>query len=78
MPIFEYICKDCEHEFEAIVIGGKKAECPKCHSRKLAPQLSVFAVAAKGDSGGSAETAGACGACGDPRGPGACSMPDLD
>jgi putative FmdB family regulatory protein len=78
MPIFEYVCQECEHEFEAIVIGSKKAECPKCQSRKLAPQLSVFAVAAKGPSGGSAEASGACGACGDPRGPGACSMPDLD
>ena len=78
MPIFEYICKECKHQFEAIVIGDKKPECPQCHSRKLAPQLSVFAVAAKGSSGGAPEAPGPCGTCGDPRGPGACSMPDLD
>ena len=77
MPIFEYICKDCNHEFEALVYGNQRAECPKCHSKKLTPQLSVFAVAAKGSSA-SADTDGACGSCGDPRGPGACSLPDLD
>ena len=50
MPIFEYICKECEHEFEALVFGQQKAECPKCKSKKLEPQLSVFAVSAKGGS----------------------------
>jgi len=78
MPIFEYACKECDHEFEALVYGNQKAECPKCHSQKLAPRLSVFAVAAKGSSKASPSAAGACGTCGDPRGAGACSMPDLD
>jgi len=79
MPIFEYICRECGHEFEAIVYGGQKAECPKCHSRKLAPQLSVFAVAGKSASSEPlSAAAGPCGSCGDPRGEGACSMPDFD
>ena len=78
MPIFEYICKQCDHEFEALVYGKEKAQCPKCHSRQLAPQLSVFAVSAKGASSKTALPAGACGSCGDPRGPGSCSLPDLD
>lgn len=77
MPIFEYICKECDHEFEALVFGKDKAECPKCHSKKLAPQLSVFATASKGAASAS-PSGGACGSCGDPRGPGACSMRDLD
>jgi len=77
MPIFEYICKECEHGFEALVFGDQKAECPKCHSKKLAPQLSVFAVAAKGSSSAS-PSVGPCGSCGDPRGPGSCSLPDLN
>jgi len=77
MPIFEYVCQDCSHAFEALVYGNQKAECPKCHGKKLTPQLSVFAVAAKGSSS-SANTGEACGSCGDSRGPGACSLPDLD
>ena len=79
MPIFEYVCKECQHEFEALVFGKQKAECPKCQSKKLEPQLSVFAVAAK--SGAATQPsmpAGPCGSCGDARGPGACSLKDLD
>ncbi|HXZ33040.1 MAG TPA: zinc ribbon domain-containing protein [Terriglobales bacterium] len=79
MPIFEYLCKDCDHQFEALIFGSDKAECPKCHGQKLVPQLSVFAVAGKSSSTTSASPAsGPCGTCGDPRGAGACSMPDLD
>ena len=81
MPIFEYICKECEHEFEALVFGKQKAECPKCQSKKLEPQISVFAVSAK--SGAASQSSmpsasGRCGSCGDARGPGACSLQDLD
>jgi putative FmdB family regulatory protein len=77
MPIFEYICQDCQHEFETLVFGRDKAKCPKCQSNKLNPQLSVFAVSAKGSVATSTST-GACGSCGDARGPGACSLRDLD
>src|SRR5206468_3487971 len=77
MPIFEYVCNQCHHGFEMLVFGRDKASCPKCKSKDLAPQLSVFAVAAKG---GTASPSGpsACGSCGDPRGPGSCSLPDMD
>ncbi|HKI27297.1 MAG TPA: FmdB family zinc ribbon protein [Candidatus Sulfotelmatobacter sp.] len=78
MPIFEYICKECRHPFEALVYGKEKAACPKCHATKLEPQLSVFAVSAKSSSAAPAASAGPCGSCGDPRGPGACSLGDMD
>jgi len=77
MPIFEYICQECHHQFEALVYGKEKAECPKCHTKKLETQLSTFAVSAKGSSQSSAPM-GACGSCGDPRGPGACSRGDMN
>ena len=50
MPIFEYICQECNHEFEALVFGRDKAKCPKCESKKLSPQLSVFATSVKGSA----------------------------
>jgi putative FmdB family regulatory protein len=82
MPIFEYICQECQHEFESLVFGRDKAMCPKCQSQKLSPQLSVFAMSSKGmsakSSGSAPAPAGACGSCGDPRGPSACSLGDLD
>jgi putative FmdB family regulatory protein len=79
MPIFEYVCKECDHEFEALIFGKQKAECPKCQSKKLEPQLSVFAVSAKSGAGAQPSMpAGPCGSCGDPRGPGSCSMKDFN
>jgi putative FmdB family regulatory protein len=73
MPIFEYVCQQCKHHFEAIVLGGQKAACPKCASKRLSQQLSSFAVRGeKSQEAGS--PSGACRTCGDPRGPGACSM----
>ena len=75
MPIYEYACKECQHEFEALVYGSNEAECPKCASKKLAPKLSVFAVSAPASARKAApRAAGGCGSCGDPRGPGACSI----
>lgn len=77
MPIFEYVCKECNKQFEALVYGSKKAECPSCHSSKLEQKLSVFAVGARGANASPMPSAGPCGSCGDPRGPGACST-DFD
>jgi putative FmdB family regulatory protein len=79
MPIFEYVCKECQHQFEALVYGQQKAACPKCDSKKLEAKLSVFAVSAKGGSPTSSSmpagpmSAGPCGSCGSPDGPGSCA-----
>jgi putative FmdB family regulatory protein len=77
MPIFEYVCKECQHQFEALVYGQQKAACPKCESKKLEPQLSVFAVSAKSGPSSSTSTGpmptGPCGSCGSPDGPGSCA-----
>ena len=79
MPIFEYVCRECEHHFEAIVMGSKAAKCPKCESKKLEQQLSRFAV--QGKSSGDSfvpDAQGACGTCGNPDGPGSCGLDDMD
>lgn len=74
MPIFEYICKECDHKFEKLVQGTTVVECPSCRGAKLEKQLSVFAAATKGSSAQDSFPSGPCGTCGDPRGPGACSI----
>jgi putative FmdB family regulatory protein len=73
MPIFEYVCCECNHRFELLIQGSAQAACPKCRTTSLEKQFSAFGVGAMETwrtSGGG----GACGSCGDPRGPGACSM----
>ena len=77
MPIFEYRCRECKHKFEAIVLGSQTPKCPKCESKKLEQQLSRFA-AGKSSSVAAESGGGACGSCGDPRGPGACSLDDMN
>ena len=73
MPIFEYICLECNHRFETLVQSAAMPACPSCNATALDKQFSPFGVAETGDlpsSGGP----GACGTCGDPRGPGSCAM----
>ncbi len=43
MPIFEYKCKKCKHQFEALVRSGEeKPSCPKCASKNLEKLISGF------------------------------------
>ncbi len=44
MPIYEYICGDCNHPFEALVRSDEQPECPECGSGRLNKQLSVSAA----------------------------------
>ena len=41
MPIYEYRCEACEHEFETLVLGKADPECPSCQSRDLERLLSL-------------------------------------
>jgi putative FmdB family regulatory protein len=74
MPLFEYICRDCDTRFEALVTPSRPAACPNCQGDDLAKQHSVFAVASKSAASTMTAAPGACGTCGDPRGPGSCSL----
>jgi putative FmdB family regulatory protein len=44
MPLFDFVCKSCQHEFETLVRPGSTPECPSCHGRDLERQVSTFAV----------------------------------
>lgn len=71
MPIFEYACEECGHEFELLVRSDTRLECPMCQSTQLEKQLSVFATADTAPEAAPV-AAGPCGQCGNPAGPGAC------
>lgn len=76
MPIFEYRCQRCDKEFEALVLGKERPQCPSCNGSKLEKLLSSFAAMTGGSRSSSRDVGmtGPCGSCGDPRGPGSCSM----
>ena len=44
MPIYEYQCSDCAHEFETLVLKGSEPACPNCGSAKLERQVSTPAI----------------------------------
>jgi putative FmdB family regulatory protein len=70
MPIYEYVCDECETRFERIVINRQQEiACPKCASKKASIQLSVFATSSGFANGSSAKTStsysgGGGGCCG--------------
>lgn len=74
MPLYEYRCQDCDHDFELLVRESTTFECPACHGTSLEKQLSVFAVASDTRASAPKVAAGGCGSCGHPGGPGACQM----
>ena len=71
MPIYEYICDECETEFERIVLNKtQEIACPKCAGKKNTIQLSVFsapngngssATPSASSSGGGSCCGGGCG-----------------
>jgi putative FmdB family regulatory protein len=45
MPIFDYQCRQCGHQFEQLVRHGSKPEpCPACHATDLEQLLSLPAI----------------------------------
>jgi putative FmdB family regulatory protein len=75
MPIYEYVCKSCNKEFEAIRPMSQKdapLECEKCGSKKVKRKLAMFyphseGKAIAGTSGGcscDSCSGGSCNSCG--------------
>jgi len=44
VPLYEYICRDCNHPFEELVFGNESVRCPECSSARIERQLSVPAA----------------------------------
>ena len=44
MPIYEYVCRGCAHQFEALVRASTLPVCPQCQGEDLERLLSLPAV----------------------------------
>jgi putative FmdB family regulatory protein len=58
MPLFEYDCRKCGHQFETLVIGSRTPACPKCKSEDLVKRVSQVGFAGGGAMG---RPSGGCG-----------------
>lgn len=66
MPIYEYRCTQCGHEFQKLVYGQTTVACPSCRSPQVRRTLSVFGI--RGGAQPVATEGGGGGCCG----PGGC------
>jgi len=71
MPIYEYHCTECDHEFEKLVFRtSEEIVCPKCDSRKVSRMMSAcaFSVGGKFTSTASSScsscSSSSCSSCG--------------
>jgi putative FmdB family regulatory protein len=67
VPIYEYVCMECESHFEELVRGEQRVACPDCAATNVSRQFSSFAVhgvkKAVTPGGGGGCCGGSCG-CG--------------
>ncbi len=55
MPIFEFICNKCGHDFEELVMSkSEKIQCPECKSKKVKKQMSTVSFKSSGNYSSSA------------------------
>ena len=50
MPIYEYSCDECREEFEFLVRGDERPNCPVCGGHQLVKEFSVSAAHSAGSS----------------------------
>lgn len=44
MPLFEFRCRECDHEYELLVRNGEPVACPECRSASAEKLLSATAA----------------------------------
>jgi putative FmdB family regulatory protein len=47
MPIYDFFCTECEHQFELLVRGPDMPACPECGAAKVKKLVSLPAAQGK-------------------------------
>jgi putative FmdB family regulatory protein len=47
MPLYDYLCRKCDHTFEFLLLSSERPVCPKCGSGRLQKLMSPPAAAGK-------------------------------
>lgn len=64
MPLYEFVCRDCECEQELLVRGEETPVCETCGGEQLTKLLSAPVAHSAGTSGGSSAQSFPTGGCG--------------
>jgi putative FmdB family regulatory protein len=63
MPIYEYHCKNCDQDFEYLVFGSEKPDCPSCKSKKVSKLMSRCGFISKGSGGETVSSSAGASSC---------------
>jgi putative FmdB family regulatory protein len=63
MPLRDFVCRDCGHAFEALVMGKDQPVCPQCNSKALDRQISTFVGRTGGKDASGSSGGGKCSGC---------------
>jgi putative FmdB family regulatory protein len=64
MPIYEYQCDQCGHEFESLVFGCEAPVCPTCESHQVTRLMSCCGFVSKSAGGQTVSSSAASSSCG--------------
>lgn len=64
MPIYEYHCNGCGHDFEYLVMGGSEPDqCPACNTNTVCRLMSTCGFVSKGSGGQTVSTSASSASC---------------
>jgi putative FmdB family regulatory protein len=52
MPLYEYLCQDCEQPAELLIRSDQQPACPRCGGERMTKLLSVVAAPSRDASPG--------------------------